>query len=437
MNVRVPLGVLAGIVPEPFEWLVPGMLSARVEAMVRSLPKRLRRKLAPVPDHVREVMPVLLSPAIYRRGSLSDAVADVLEHQFGVMINPSDWDFERLDPHLNANFQVRGKRRKLLGQSRNLTQMQESLLAEQFSSGADARAKREQHELSEFPPQGVPARMHLRGGGEQLVYPALRDDGERVSLIMCPDASSAAAHNRTGYPRLARITDTANQRYLLKLLRANKRLGLYYTGFGSAKQLEDRVLNHLYWNKFFADQPLPETAEDFVGRLQGGRQSLVRFYHAYEQTLIAALSERFEIVQRLEELRSPAYVAAVADITQQLDDLFGEQYPQQRHYARFQATPGYLRGIVYRLDHLQGRVSKDERAMQKLSGARTRLLAAEAALKTSSSQGANSADLELLWVGLEEWRLALFAQPLALHNGMSDKKLTRRLEGLETRLGLR
>ena len=436
MNVRVPLGVLAGIVPEPFEWLVPGMLGARVEGMVRSLPKRLRRKLAPVPDHVKEILPVLLSPNIYRQGSLADAVADALGHQFGVAINPSDWDVERLDTHLHANFQVSGKRRKLLGQSRELAELQASLLAEQFASGANARAKREQHKLSEFPREGIPARMHLRGGGEQLVYPALRDDGDSVSLVMCPDASSAAKLNRTGYPRLARIADSANQRYLLKLLRSNKQLGLYYAAFGTAKQLEDRVLNHLYWNKFFAADKLPETAEAFTTTLQGGRSALVRFYQQYEETLIAALRLRFEIVRRLDDLKSPAYAAAVADVTQQLDDLFGDQYPQLSAWQRFDATPGYLRGIGYRLDHLQGRVDKDQKAMQKLTDARRRLVVAEAALGSSSGQGASQRDLEDLWVALEEWRLALFAQPLALHNGMSDKKLAKRLESLEVRLGL-
>jgi len=436
MNVRVPLGVLAGIVSEPFEWLVPGMLSSRVEGMVRSLPKRIRRKLAPVPDHVKEIMPVLLSPTIYRRGSLTDAVADALGHQFGVAINPADWELERLDPHLSANFQVRGKRRKLLGQSRILGEMQQSLVAEQFASGAAARSKREQHKLSEFPSQGIPARMHLRGGGEQLVYPALRDDGDSVSLVMCPDAGSAATLNRTGYPRLARLADAANQRYLLKLLRANKQLGLFYAAFGSAKQLEDRVLNHLYWNKFFSGKPLPESAETFAATLHGGRGELVRFYQGYEETLIAALNLRFEIVRRFDELKSPAYVAAVTDVSQQLDDLFGEEYPQHSAWPRFQATPGYLRGVNYRLDHLQGRVDKDQRSIQKLADARQRLMIAEKALSTSSGQGASPAEVEALWVALEEWRLALFAQPLALHNGMSDKKLAKRLQDLETRLGI-
>ena len=117
--------------------------------------------------------------------------------------------------------------------------------------------------------------------------------------------------------------------------------------------------------------------------------------------------------------------------------MFGEEFPQHSAWPLFQATPGYLRGIGYRLDHLQGRVDKDQRSMQKLGDARNRLLAAREALSTSSGQGASPADLDSLWMGLEEWRLALFAQPLGLHKGMSDKKLAKRLEDLETRLGLR
>lgn len=436
INVHVPLGVLAGIVTEPFEWLVPGMLAARVEAMIRTLPKRIRRKLAPVPDHVREVMPILLASAIYRHGSLTQAVADGLNQQFGVVITPADWDLERLDEHLHVNYQVRGKRRKLLGQGRDLAALQTGLLAERFETGAKVRSEFEVAGLTQFPQAGVPERRHLRRGGEQLVYPALQDNGDSVALTMCPDAPSAAQLNRSGYPRLARLQDNSTQRYLLKLLRSNKQIGLYYAAFGSSKELEDRVLNHLYWNKFFETKGLPRSAAEFASRLQGGRAEMVKFYNHYETTLIAALEQRFGIVNSLDALRSPAYVPCVEDVRQQLEDLFGAGYPEGRDWSRFQATPGYLRGISYRLEHLQGRVSKDALSMAKLGDARDRLRRAEAALQTSSGQGATPADLDGLWIAYEEWRLALFAQPLALHNGMSDKKFRKQLEVVETRLGL-
>ena len=79
-----------------------------------------------------------------------------------------------------------------------------------------------------------------------------------------------------GYARLARLQDAQTARYLLKLLRSNAQLGLYYASFGTSKELEDRVLNHLYWNKYFESQKLPETAEAFAGRLQAGRAEMVR-----------------------------------------------------------------------------------------------------------------------------------------------------------------
>ena len=219
-------------------------------------------------------------------------------------------------------------------------------------------------------------------------------------------------------------------------MRANKQLGLYYAGFGTSKQLEDRVLNHLFWNKYFSSE-LPRQAADFEKRLSAGRSELVSYYHSYEQTLIEALSLRFEIVRSLEALQSPAYANTRRDIHEQLAGLFGENYPEGLSWQRFLATPGYLHGVIYRLDHLQGRVDKDQRSMNKLADARKRLVRAQEALTKHSAQGVSAESLEGFWIALEEWRLALFAQPLGRHNGMSDKKVGRRLEELEIRLGLR
>ena len=436
VNVIVPLGLLAGLVPEPFEWLVPGMLEARAEAMVRTLPKRIRRKLAPVPDHVNAVLPVLLSPAVFRSGKLTDALADALNQQFGVVITPADWGLERLDTHLQVNFQVRGKRGKRLGQGRNLRDLQAQLLADSFAAGAQARAELEQSSLTAFPDAGVPARRHLRRGGEQLVYPALQDNGDTVALVMCADPARADALNRSGYPRLARISDRQAQRYLLKQLRGNRQLGLYYASFGTSKELEDRVLNHLYWKNYFEEGPLPRQPREFAERLTERTPGLVRAYLDYEERLVSALRSRFEIVRQLESMTSKAYVAAVADVREQLDDLFGAGYPEGKPWERFAATPGYLRGISYRLEHLQGRVDKDLAGIKLLRNARERLIRAAAAI-SGQSQGADSDEIEALWVAREQWRLALFAEPLALHQGMSNKKFSTRLASLETRLGLR
>ena len=430
VNVAVPLGLLGALPNEPFEWLVPGFLAARCEGMIRSLPKRLRRQLAPVPDHVAQILPALQANQIFRQGRLSDVLAEQLKHAFAVTISPSDWDLERLDPHLQCNFRVTGRKGRVIASGRNLQALQSQLLEERFEATAAGRANFERESLTAFPSEGVPATRHLKGANEQLLYPALADRGESVALIMCADPIAAQSHNRAGYARLARLQDRQTSRYLTKLLRSNKRLGLYYAPFGSAQELEDRVLNHLYWHVFFEDQPLPSEAADFSARLNKSRAELVRIYQDYEMVLNDCLAQRFHIVNTLESLTSPAHVATVADAREQIDDLFGDKFPQGAGWGQFIATPHYLAGLSYRLDHLQGRVSKDALAMDKLHKAREQVQKLERAV-------GRRAEVDALYVALQEWRLLLFAQSLGKHNGVSEKKFATKLAAAEQRFGKR
>ncbi|WP_273168960.1 DUF3418 domain-containing protein, partial [Actinomyces israelii] len=50
VSVRVPVEVLGRLVPDGFDWLVPGMRPELVVATIRALPKRVRRRLVPAPD---------------------------------------------------------------------------------------------------------------------------------------------------------------------------------------------------------------------------------------------------------------------------------------------------------------------------------------------------------------------------------------------------
>src|SRR5690606_1602703 len=49
-TVHVPLEALPRLKPYGFEWLVPGLRLELVTALIRALPKELRRPLVPVPE---------------------------------------------------------------------------------------------------------------------------------------------------------------------------------------------------------------------------------------------------------------------------------------------------------------------------------------------------------------------------------------------------
>jgi ATP-dependent helicase HrpA len=56
VTVTVPEQVLAAVDADALGWLVPGLREELVTALVRSLPKALRRSFAPAPDHAALVL---------------------------------------------------------------------------------------------------------------------------------------------------------------------------------------------------------------------------------------------------------------------------------------------------------------------------------------------------------------------------------------------
>ena len=75
---------------------MPGLRAELVTALIRSLPKALRRELVPAPDVAREVTARLGEPS----GDLRDAVARELRSLRGVTVPRDAWDLSRLPPHL-------------------------------------------------------------------------------------------------------------------------------------------------------------------------------------------------------------------------------------------------------------------------------------------------------------------------------------------------
>jgi ATP-dependent helicase HrpA len=53
LTVTVPVGALAQLRPERYEWLVPGMVEEKIAGMLRGLPGNLRRNFVPVPEWAR------------------------------------------------------------------------------------------------------------------------------------------------------------------------------------------------------------------------------------------------------------------------------------------------------------------------------------------------------------------------------------------------
>jgi ATP-dependent helicase HrpA len=78
VTLRVPAPLLPMLPPERLEWLVPGVIEAKCIALVRNLPKALRKNFVPVPDFIKAALAAhdlrrgLLAPGVGPRAAAHD-----------------------------------------------------------------------------------------------------------------------------------------------------------------------------------------------------------------------------------------------------------------------------------------------------------------------------------------------------------------------------
>ena len=93
VTVTVPIYALNQVSEERCEWLVPGMLEAKVMALVKSLHQRPRSRLVPLPEFVAE----FCATAPFAQGALVDVLLKAVRERTQLAIQRNDFKLEQLD----------------------------------------------------------------------------------------------------------------------------------------------------------------------------------------------------------------------------------------------------------------------------------------------------------------------------------------------------
>jgi ATP-dependent helicase HrpA len=433
VSIEVPLGLLSALVSEALEWSVPGFFPAVCEQWLKSLPKSKRRHLAPVPEKVEMLLPLLVREGQYRQGRLSAALAKALADLFGLQVDAADWDRGRIDPHLLMNVKVIGLEGELLDQGRDLDALK-AHFADQLESRLQQGlpADLERSALSRFPDDAQLSGSTVLedDAGQVVVYPAFVDMGDHVDLKLLHSQDAQREANRRGYARLGLLHVGQMARRLKKRLDRERDLGLHYAPLGPAGVLYDEVLRGAAWYCFFEDRPLPETEDAFVERISREKARLTPVFEEVLEMVRTVFRLRFDIVRSLDEMSSPAFAAAVEDVRAHLQRLVPADLLSVTPRIHLSEIPRYLEGVRYRLGHLQGKVLKDQELMAVVVGFEERL---ERLQQTPAGQDSRWQQLKF---ALEELRLGLFAEPVGTRGKVSPKRLDGEFLARERELGL-
>jgi ATP-dependent helicase HrpA len=120
LTVTVPLFVLNQVNEERCEWLVPGMLREKIQALIKTLHQRPRSRLVPLPDTAAKFAEVLNAPERFGAGSLTDAVLKLVRDATAVDVVKADIKVDMLTPHFFMNFRVVDEHGRVLGHGRNI-----------------------------------------------------------------------------------------------------------------------------------------------------------------------------------------------------------------------------------------------------------------------------------------------------------------------------
>ncbi|MFS8063822.1 MAG: ATP-dependent RNA helicase HrpA, partial [Luteimonas sp.] len=193
MTVTVPLQLLNALDPSRLSWLAPGFIVDKATALIKSLPKTLRRNFVPAPDFARvfsEAHPQATTDTLI--GELSR----FLHKLTGTAILVTDFAETALEPYLRANLRLL-EGRTVLAESRDLTDLRSRFGARAAAAFADKAADGlARQALTAFPDAPIP--LSVPGAGGVPAYPALHDDGDSVSLRVHAERNVAQREHPRG-----------------------------------------------------------------------------------------------------------------------------------------------------------------------------------------------------------------------------------------------
>ncbi|MDH5833089.1 DUF3418 domain-containing protein [Luteimonas kalidii] len=434
MTVSVPLHLLNALDPVRLSWLAPGFVADKATALIRGLPKALRRNFVPAPDFAAAFAQ---AHGAGEPDAFAATLARFLRRMTGVEVTASDFDEAALEPHLRANLRlvdVRGRGDgQVLAESRDLDQLRATFgarAAQAFS--ARAAEGLAQSGLREFPAAPIPE--SVPGAGGVPAYPALQDDGDSASLAVHADPAQARRLHPGGVRRLLVIAMLERVKQARRQLPVAPKTALLYAAIESAgavarapgggdrlrADLVDGALSALLADGLGGIRDADAFAQrrDAAGRALFG-EAMQRLGQA--EAILALVAE---VRAKLESRLVGWARANLDDMQAQLAALAHPGFLRDVPSAALEAYPRYLKALSVRAERAQRDPLRDQQRMLDLKPLVDALAEVEAA-----GLGDASAREALRW-DLEEVRVSVFAQELVARGAPTAKKLMSRIVAL-------
>ncbi|MEI8029596.1 MAG: ATP-dependent RNA helicase HrpA [Comamonadaceae bacterium] len=461
LTVTVPLFVLNQVNEERCEWLVPGMLKDKIQALIKTLHQRPRSRLVPLPETAAKMAETLNAPEVFGHGSLLEAVHKLVRLATSLDVVRADIKMDMLSPHFFMNFRVVDEHGRQLGTGRNLGALKAELGARargafqalaglKMMQDADTPAAVEKatprsldratpatsHKSDIAPASAglrystwtfgeLPELLEIRKSGQTLIgYPALIDATDAVTIEVFDEPDLAAAKHRAGLRRLFSLQVKEALKYLEKNIPELQKMATSFmqvgkstdgSGGGTIDELREQIIAVALDRAFLLD-PLPSNEFDFKRRVEEGRARLTLIAVEVARLAAAILAEYAVAARKIKDTRNAP--EASADAAQQLARLIPKRFLVSSPWGPLQHFARYLKAITARLEKYRADPARDAVRLAELRPLEQRYWRLVAERKGVADERLQ----EFRWL-LEELRVSFFAQELRTPQPVSVKRL--------------
>jgi ATP-dependent helicase HrpA len=431
-TVHLPVAVLNQLDPAPFSWHVPGLRAELVTALLRGLPKALRRELTPLADVARQVLARLPEGCGPDGEPLTSALARAVAEATGVDVAPEAWDVAGLAPHLRLTFVVRDDAGRILGAGKDLAGLARRLAPQVRTAVAAAAASVERDDVDGWTFGALPRRLEVERAGQRVVgYPALVDEGGRVALRVLERPTHQDRTMWLGVRALLLRTVPVARQALLRPLGDRAKLALATHPYeGIAALLDDCLVAAADTLLDEAGGP-PWDAVGFDELVDRARHELADRAVAVTAAVAEVLAAARSVDERLAATTAPVAAEAVDDATAQRRRLVGPGFVAATGAERLADLVRYLVAIERRLDKVAGAPGPDRARAAVVRQLEDELRATSRRLPPGTSHRPEVAQVR--WM-LEELRVSFFAQALGTPRPVSEKRVRQALAALPGQL---
>lgn len=445
ITVRIPVPLVAGIRPEGFDWLVPGMRQELFTELIRTLPKAVRRTVVPAPDFASAA----LSRVSPRVAPVVEELARVLE-QMGVRgIDAGDFRPAALPAHLRVTFAAVDRHGEIIDADADLLALQERLDAVSRASmkkvarrsrnpagnaagkgrkakpGRGAAAPAQQAKAASFAEIGqLPESISTTVDGQEVTaYPALvvHDDG--LSVETFATAQQADAAQLTATLKLLMREISLSTTSMVKGLVLRQRVAVDNYPHGGAEGFVDDARVAAIRDLMIAaggavrsaaefDQLLEQVKKDTPGRV---RRTVVELAPG-----IAAIDD---VRRELGNWQGPA----IEDMRAQIDFLLPPLAITHHGVLRLRHLPRYAAAMRQRLEDMGRNPDRDAEGQEAIEGLQAQLR--QRLEKLPKGREKTTEVKDIYWM-LQELRVSIFAQRLGTAYTVSPQRVMKKIQKL-------